>query len=606
MSFIAELKRRNVFRVAIVYLVAGWLILQVADVGVSLLGLPAVAGRFIFLFLAIVFPLVLIFSWVFDITPEGVVRDSGVDRSQSSTHATAKRLDSVVIVLLILAIGVTVVDRMIPESQVAERESDQVNEDSIAADTSARDMSIAVLPFADLSPQGDQEYFTDGLSDELQNVLVGIEGLRVSSRTSSFAFRDSSLGIPQIAGELGVAHIVEGSVRKDGNRIRITAQLIDAATDRRLWSENYEREFVDIFAIQDEIANSIVQALSNQLGAESLPAVTVEATTDNLDAYEMYIVARELYIRRENLAESLRLVRSAVGLDPSFAEGWELIAALEAIAEDPAYGIWTVGVDHPALAKEAANRAIELNPDLSMPLAVLGSLALRYDRDPVLALQYFDDSLRKNSKNSTAWLWRGLLFKYNGYLDEAIADFEQCLLIDPAYFNCQSFMAETYLFKGMSEKALQLHEESGEHKYGAASPSFVSLLVRRGQREIALEIADRKMHRMGAPVIEWIHAIEDPEADLSVGLNRLLNWSEQVGGGIELPPQMLFSFNAHDEMLEIGEMQRRMLWHPDAREFRSTPQFKQIARDRGMTAIWRSRGFPPMCRAVGDDDFTCD
>jgi hypothetical protein len=330
------------------------------------------------------------------------------------------------------------------------------------------------------------------------------------------------------------------------------------------------------------------------------------ATTDNVEAYEMYLVARELYIRRQNLPESIRLIRAAIELDPSFAEGWEILAALEAIAEDPSYGIQRAGVDHPALAKEAARTALEFNPDLSMPLAVLGSLATRYDRDLVQALSYFDAALEKNPKNSTAWLWRGLLFKYAGYLDEAIADFEQCLSIDPAYRHCRSFMAESYLFKGMTDRALNLHEVSGEHVIGGASPSFVSTYVRRGRRDVALAIADGKLLNKGAPVEEWILAIENPDRDNSAGLERLKDWASQTGENIELPPQLLFSFRAHDEMLEIGEMQRRMLWHADAKEFRTTPQFKQIIRERGYLALWRARGFPPMCRPIGADDFECD
>jgi TolB-like protein len=608
MSLIRELKRRNVFRVAILYLVASWLILQVADVGVSLLGLPAPVGRVVFLILAIGFPLVLIFSWAFEITPGGVKKESSIERSDATSYTTARKLDTAVIVLLVLAIGVTVVDRLIPEKpSITDAASESGGSPvAVATETAMNDMSIAVLPFADLSPQKDQQYFTDGLSEELLNVLVRVDGLQVASRTSSFAYRDMSIGIPEIAQALNVAHILEGSVRKDGGRIRITAQLIETATDRHLWSENYDREFVDIFAIQDEIADAIVQALSRELGMPGSKDFTVEATTDNVDAYEMYLVARELYIRRRDLPESMRLIDAALELDRSFARGWELLAALEAIAEDKSYGIKREGADHPALAVKAAQKALELNPELSMPLAVLGIVASKHDRDLVAALKYFDASLQVHDKNSTAWLWRGLNFKYSGYLDEAIADFETCLAIDPAYRHCQSFMAESYLFKGMTDKALDLHEQFGEHVYGGASPSFVSIYARNGRRDLAMDIADRKMGRGNAPVVEWILAIENPRADNSAGLARLKAWARQAGDNVELPPQMLFSFKAYDEMLEIGEMQRRMLWHADAKEFRTTPQFKQLIRERGMLALWQARGFPPMCQASGEDDFECD
>lgn len=220
--------------------------------------------------------------------------------------------------LLVLAIGGLVADRLIPETSV---------ETVVEVD----ELSIAVLPFADLSQGQDQRYFTDGLSEELLNLLVRVDDLHVASRTSSFAYRNSTLGVPEIARALNVGHILEGSVRKDGDQIRITAQLIEAGTDRHLWSKNFDRELVDIFAIQDEIANAIVQALTGEMGIGEDKAVTVEVVTENLDAYEMYLKARELFINREQLEESIRLFRKAVELDPDFARAWAGLAAVETV-----------------------------------------------------------------------------------------------------------------------------------------------------------------------------------------------------------------------------------------------------------------------------------
>jgi TolB-like protein len=241
------------------------------------------------------------------------------------------------------------------------------------APLSVDDRSIAVLPFADLSQIKDQQYFTDGLSEELLSLLVRVDDLRVASRTSSFAYRGSTLGIPEISKALNVRHVLEGSVRKDGDRIRITAQLIEAGTDTHLLSENFDREFTDIFAIQDEIANAIVNALTGELGIDGEKAVTVEAATENLDAYEMYLTARELFIAREQLPESIRLFQKAVELDPNFARAWAGLGAVEVVGNDWIFGD---GIDHAPLAKEAAEKALSLNPDLSMPLAVLGLVAL--------------------------------------------------------------------------------------------------------------------------------------------------------------------------------------------------------------------------------------
>ena len=216
-----------------------------------------------------------------------------------------------IVVLLVIAIGGLIADRLIPEPSV---EVDGVLAESAEAPIDS--LSIAVLPFADLSQDQDQQYFTDGLSEELLNLLVRVDDLHVASRTSSFAYRGSTLSVPEISKALRVGHILEGSVRKDGDRIRITAQLIEADTDRHLWSENFDRELVDIFAIQDEIANAIVQELTGRLGVGAERAISVEAATENLDAYEMYLTARELFINRSELPESIRLFRAGYRTRP--------------------------------------------------------------------------------------------------------------------------------------------------------------------------------------------------------------------------------------------------------------------------------------------------
>ena len=563
--------------------------MQVASVIARPLNLPDWFEALVLMLLAIGFPIAIVLAWAFEMTPEGIKPARGTRPAPESRKSSF--VDYGLIAALLLVAAATFWNRQLPQQQIE-----------------AADLSIAVLPFEDMSAEGDQQYFTDGLSEELLNLLASVDELRVASRTSSFVYRDPVQPIPEIAASIGVGHILEGSMRKDGDRIRITAQLIDAATDTHLWSETYDRNFDDIFAIQDEIANSIVSELMSEFGLPAIQGITVAHITDNLNAYEMYLVARERYIRRGQggLSESLRLSRVAVELDPTFAKGWELIAAIEAIAEDASYGIWREGIDHPALAKEAARTALQLDPGLSMPFAVLGSLAVRYDRNVVEALTFFEDALQNDSKNSTAWLWQGLTYKYAGYMDDAIASFEQCLSIDPAYRHCRSFMAESYLFKGATEQALALHEVHGAHDFGGASPSFVSVYVRRGQRDVAIDIADRKMRSRGAPVEEWALAIENPDRDNSAGLQKLLDWTVSDDRGMELPPQMLFSFRAWDEMLDIGEMQRRMLWHPDAAEFRVMPQFKEIVRKWAYDELWRTIGFPSACRPLGEDDFICD
>jgi len=601
MSLFAELKRRNVFRVGVLYLVSSWLLLQLTDVLSSLLTVPQWVGSVVILVLLLGFFPAMIFAWVYEMTPGGLKRESQIDSTQSITAGTGHKINTVIVVLLVLAIAGLIADRLVPETP----DSSAVATADAAVPDRVPELSIAVLPFADLSAAQDQRYFTDGLSEELLNLLVRVDGLHVASRTSSFAFRDSSIGIPAISRELNVGHILEGSVRKDGARIRITAQLIEANSDRHLWSENFDRELVDIFAIQDEIANAIVQALTGEMGVDEAKRVNVEVATDNLNAYEMYLKAREFFVHRIQLGESARLFRRAIELDPEFARAWEGLAATEIVSDD---WIYDDGIDHDPLAKEAALRALELNPDLSMPLAVLGLHATENDADYLGAIDHLEAAVKKDSKNTTAWLWKGLSFKQLGFLDDAISDFERCLAIDPMYQNCRQHMATVYLMKGETDHAVELLELTLEYNFHSITENFVSHFVRDNRRYLAMLIADIKTDRDEAPVVEWIHAIENPDADNSAGLARLEDWASNstTGRTIADLADIYVSFRAYDELEQFAKKSSWILWHPDAAEFRATPQFNRLVRKLGILDYWLERGFPSQCRPRGDNDFECD
>lgn len=594
-------------RVGVLYLVATWLLLQLTDVLSSLLPVPESTGSLVFLLLVLGFIPVVIFAWVYEMTPDGLKREVDVDRSQSVVQDTGKKINTVIVVLLVLAIGGLVADRLIPElSDDTKGANDvpiEVAEESLPANELVDDRSIAVLPFADLSAGQDQRYFIDGLSEELLNLLVRVDELRVASRTSSFAYRGSTLGIPEISRALKVGHILEGSVRKDGDRIRITAQLIEAGTDTHVWSENFDSEFVDIFAIQDEIANAIVNALTGELGMDGEKAVTVEVATENVGAYELYLTARELFIRRDQLSESIRLFREAIELDPNFARAWEGLAAVEAIIYDYVYD----GIDHFPLAKEAAETAISLNPDSSLALAVLGSLASDREYDLLRAAEYYDAAIEKDPNIASTWLWIGLDLMTVGYLDDAMAAFEKCIDIDPGYQNCRQHLSRAHMYIGDMETAHRIHDETLEHLFYAGSMALVSDYVRSGHRNLALLIADISLGSDGAPVIEWIRAIENPDGDHSAGFARLKDWEARTDTGrtIATEPILLLTFRAYDEMATEPLLARFALWHPDGDEFRTTPQFKAIIRKVGVYEYWQTRGFPPQCKPVGDDDFEC-
>ncbi len=277
-SFWGELKRRNVVRVTVAYVIVGWLILQLTDVLVPLLTLPEWAGRLIFLLLLVGFPLALFFAWAFELTPEGLKKGKDVDRSDSITHLTGRKLDFGIIGVLVVAVGFLLVDKI------------YLSEEDTAADEviATERQSIAVLPFVNMSPDPDQEYFSDGLSEEILNLLAKIPELKVIGRTSSFAFKGKNEDLRIIGEALGVNTLLEGSVRKSGDRVRITAQLIDVSDASHIWSETYNRTLDDIFAVQDDVAAAIIDAM--QIHVSAIP--TRGRPTENTVAYALLLKAR--------------------------------------------------------------------------------------------------------------------------------------------------------------------------------------------------------------------------------------------------------------------------------------------------------------------------
>jgi adenylate cyclase len=604
MSFFEELKRRNVIRVGMLYLVGSWLLLQATDVLSSILPVPAWTGSLVFLLLAIGFVPVLVFAWVFELTPDGIKREQDVPREASVTAVTAHRLNMTIAILLVLAIASVGLNRFLPR---AEREATApVTEAPDAKSNDAR-VSIAVLPFMDLSAEEDQRYFTDGISEELLNVLVRVDGLRVASRTSSFGYRGSTLNVPTIAKELGVGYVLEGSVRKDGYRIRITAQLIEAETDEHLWSANFDRDLKDIFTIQDEIANSIVDSLVDKLGVEKVAKmVNVVPATENLDAYQLYLQARDLFQRRDRLDKSIELYEQAIKMDPGFARAWEGLAAAEGIYTD-----WhgEDGTDHAAKAFAAANRAIELDPGLSMPYAVmgLGDTFGWTESNLIEARKNFDNAINNDPKNSTAWLWRGMMWRKLGIFDEAEKDFQQCLEIDPDYLNCRQHLASIYLAQGDEERAIQEFEVTLRANFHSIDEDFIPLYVRRGERMVALLIASgRTEFNSHAPVDEYIKALENPDSDHADAIAHFERWAQATGLDYDLlDPSILVAFKQY-EKLDPEHTSSGFMWSRNAFEYRQTPFFKDYVRDAGILEFWQKYGFPAQCQPVGNDDFRCN
>jgi TolB-like protein len=380
MSLFAELKRRNVFRVGAAYVVAAWLLIQVAETIFPLFGYGDTPARIVVVVLAIGLVPTMIFAWAFELTPEGLKRESEVDRSQSITPHTAKKLDRIIMVSLALALGYFAFDKFVLDPQrdsaseaqkVTEVEQARQAGRTEALVESYGDKSIAVLPFVNMSDDAGNEYFSDGISEELLSLLAKLPELRVISRSSAFSFKGKDIAIPEIARQLNVAHILEGSVRKSGNTLRITAQLIEARSDTHLWSETWDRPLDDIFAIQDEIAATVVEQLKITL----LGAVPRVQETDP-EAYALYLQARHLWrqVTAEALEQSKALFEQSLAIDPDYAAAW--VGLARNYTYQAGVDLLLTYEEGYTLAREALEKALAINPDYAPAHAVLGWIAM--------------------------------------------------------------------------------------------------------------------------------------------------------------------------------------------------------------------------------------
>jgi len=378
LSLFDELKRRNVFKVGIAYVVAAWLLLQFTEVLVGLLGLPENAGKYVILLLVIGFPVALFFAWAFELTPEGIKKEKNVDRSQSITHQTGRKLDFMIIGVMAVALAYFAYDKLVlsnaRDAALVEAITQAMTEKPATEGVPAQvDKSIAVLPFVNMSSDKEQEYFSDGISEEILNALAKVKGLQVTGRTSSFAFKGRDQDLREIGKALGVNHILEGSVRKSGNTVRITAQLIRVDSGFHLWSGAYDRELDDVFAIQDEIANNILQQLKVILLGEEATVITAART--NTQAYDLYLLAKQRMYERTGptIEDAAELLDRAIAIDPDYAPAYAQrgIATLLLSEDVGAYGnIPRKQAD--AQGKIYLDKALQLDPELAEAWAGLG------------------------------------------------------------------------------------------------------------------------------------------------------------------------------------------------------------------------------------------
>ena len=444
MSLFAELKRRNVFRVGIAYGITSWVLMQIIDVITPILELPEWAPKLIFVFLAIGFFPALIFAWAFELTPEGLKPEKEVDRSESITDVTGRKLNRMIIGGLSIAVALLLIDRFTGISQPAAPEI-----------ITTGGKSIAVLPFVNMSSDTEQEYFSDGITEEILNSLAAVKELKVAGRTSSFAFKGQNADLRKIGDTLGVDHILEGSVRKAGATVRITAQLIQVDDGFHMWSDTYDRELTDVFAIQEEIATEILKQLRATLLEEEVEAFETQRTDP--EVYDLYLLARQrMYNRtRQTIEVAADLLDQAIAKDPDYAPALAQRGIASIFLSESSYGTTPNDVAY-AEAKLYIDRALEADPQLAEAWAGLG---LYYNNQPSAheeAIDALTKALDINPNLIDASNWLYIVFGNIGAQAESLKLIEDMTERDPLYKPAFGNGVQAFNNFGQPEKAQAL------------------------------------------------------------------------------------------------------------------------------------------------------
>jgi TolB-like protein len=471
--------------------------------------------------------------------------------------------------------------------------------------------SIAVLPFVNMSPDPANAFFADGISEELLNILVGVEGLKVASRTSSFSFKGKDTPIPDIARQLGVRHILEGSVRKQDNRVRITAQLIDTQSDTHLWSQTFERDLVDIFRVQEEIAGAITVALEDVLGVRK---VSVAAPTADLEAYERFLRGRTRFYQRRDLDEAVADLQFAVERDPAFAEAWGFFGATSFVVGNGGY---PNGLDREPLlaqAMPAAERALALSPDLGIALAVKGQM-LTNSGDPAQIAEgigLLEQASEQVSADTSARLWLGLSWLRLGFVDRAVPHFASAQDQDPLVAINNGYLGLAHAMQGRWDEGGRLAQRAVELSALPFWTNNIAVgLANAGRYDEARQLLAAEQPMLADMPAAFgdeffpglVAALEDPA--LRPGFLAANEFDPRRDNAVATLNAALM-FGDADRAFGFGEQPgtRLMLtscaWLPSMGWLREDPRFFARMRDEGVVGFWEAHGYPPGCRAVDD------
>jgi adenylate cyclase len=593
-GLLAELKRRRVFRVAGLYCVVAWVITEVSSVIFPVLMLPEWTLAFVVALLLLGFPIAMILAWAYDIGPQGIERTPSLVAVETGSRPRTRAWIAYgsLLALAMAGLGWLLWPRLAPT-------------------VPASYDSIAVMPFANLSGDPANDYFSDGMAEELMNLLAQVPGLQVAARTSSFAYKGQNVDVRELGRSLAVDTVLEGSVRRSGERVRITAQLVDTHTGYHLWSQNYDREMADIFAVQDEISAEIVAALKGRLGAseaeDGLPGRS--APTESVEAYTIYLQARHQWKRRgaEPLRNSIELFQQATEIDPEFARAWAGLAAAWVVL--PGY-VGEPPETYTAEAIRAARQALAHDPNLAEAHAVLAQVQSQ-DGDWTRAEAGYFFAISLDPNDATSRHWYSLLLARAGRLRDALEQAQHAFELDPASPVINYNLAQQLLGLGYDERAERQLRSAIELGFDASRDTSVELILalRRGDMARFAELSGLGLKHAGmdANIIPAVMAAFEDRARVPE-LEAALDAAEIP---VDTRGDLWMLLGEEDRAIqsllvaaEGGASDIAITWYPEGRGVRLHPRFAEFAARTGLLEYWQQFGMPDDCRLL-DDRLAC-
>jgi TolB-like protein/Tfp pilus assembly protein PilF len=613
LSLIAELKRRKVFKVGAAYLVVAWLAVQVVSIAFPAFEAPPWVLRVFILVAMLGFPVTLMMAWAFEATPEGLRRDA------ASTGS--KRMAAIVVVLAGLAVTWfylgTPALRAGQEVEVAAQTASKPTTTPPAP--AAPRLSIAVLPFVNMSADKDNEYFSDGISEEILNALAKVDGLKVAGRTSSFHFKGKDASVPEIGMALGVANVLEGSVRKQGDKVRITAQLIQVSNGYHRWSQTYDGDLADVFELQEHIARAITDELKVVLQGEQAERL-VNAGTTNPEAYQLYLQASSIFNRRDRtrFLDAIAALQRAVELDPKYARAYARLASMYVVLAS--YTNADPKQTHEHAMRHAAE-ALALDADVAEAWAARGASLAKFRETQVESRDAFEQAMRIDPDDPNTRFWYGLNLLTTGYRRQGMAQIESALALDPMLPNALRWRGIIYLQDGDVAQAETLLRRAYDLGLANTANALADIAMRRGDRATSerLWVAGSMGLDFGMTRDELLavhRGVFGDAAAKQAGVQAMQGVLARLGEKKSLPtaPLYLFRLDAPAQGLtvlrerEMGERIDAMawLWTRQGAPIRALPEFAGFLRDFHLGELWDKYGAPDLCRKTADGDYHCD